>query len=228
MLRGMKILPVLLAALFLTSACRRPAPPLATDAWDHTLPAAEVARICAEAHGIKAWDKVQGLSYTFHAQVGGQSVSRAWTWEPKADRVTSHADNVTYTRDQAAAHAATDANFINDRYWLLFPFHLLWDKATLDVAAEPEPLPVGEGMGRRLTATYPADGGYTPGDAYDLYLDTDGTVLAWIFRKGNQEEPTRMAAWTDVEDIEGLRISVNRPGPDPAAFRIWFSGLRVD
>ncbi len=187
-----------------------------------------LAQKVALAHGINAWPEVAKIAFTFEAQLGETTIARSWMWEPGANRVTLVDEGITYTRDQNEAFAETDAKFINDEYWLVFPFHLLWDDVALTRSTEPEPVPGGTGTAIRLTVQYPAEGGYTPGDAYDLYLHPDHTVRAWVFRKGGATEPTRITAWEDYVTVMGLRISQNRPGPDPASFRISFSGLSVE
>jgi hypothetical protein len=74
---------------------------------------------------------------------------------------------------------------------------------------------------------YPTEGGYTPGDAYDLRLDSTGRIESWVFRKGNSPEPTREALWSEPVPVGPLRLSLDRPGPDKG-FHLWFTGVTVD
>jgi hypothetical protein len=119
--------------------------------------------------------------------------------------------------------AAIDKSFINDQYWLLFPLHLKWDKGlTLDVSASDR---AGEAW--RLTVGYPATGGYTPGDAYDLFVDSAATLKRWIFRKGNAPEPSNEVTWEAPVEIGGLSFSREHKGIGKE-FRLWFTDIAVE
>jgi hypothetical protein len=65
-----------------------------------------------------------------------------------------------------------DRAFINDKFRALIPFQLVWD----DVEYTTETLvaaPISQKLMNKLTITYPDKGGYTPGDAYDIFFDED-------------------------------------------------------
>jgi hypothetical protein len=42
----------------------------------------------ADTYGIKNFDQVEELRYTFNVKIGDKVTSRSWSWEPKTDRVT--------------------------------------------------------------------------------------------------------------------------------------------
>lgn len=196
-----------------------------------------LAKLAARRYGAAAFHRVGALHYTFKVRFQGKDVERRWTWFPRQD-------SVLYSGKDTAGLAVTaawsrrnrfsmespsvkplDRWFVNDRYWLLFPLHLAWDKGLrLESAAAPSGAGAGEAW--RLTAVYPAEGGYTPGDAYDLFLDTAGTVKRWIYRKGNAPGPTREARWSAPAAIGPLWISLERRGPE-GDFRLWFEDVRV-
>ncbi len=191
----------------------------------------------ADAYGLGSWSQVEQIRYTFNVDAGPKKVSRTWTWEVKADRVTYEGLDATgkpikttYTRASMSPEVTkdTDPNFINDQYWLLFPFHLVWDK---DATVEDKGMtaaPMGKGKLRKVTVTYPKAGGYTPGDSYDLFVGSDNRIAVWNFHRGGAPEPTLTATWTDYKQAGPILVSHDHRGTlggQPA--RIFFTGVAV-
>lgn len=195
-----------------------------------------LARLAARAAGADAFHHVGALHFTFKAGFAGKDIERRWTWHPHEDSVVYRGKDAAGLEVEAAWSRrnrfsmespqvqALDKWFVNDQYWLLFPLHLAWDKG---VRLESAPAGPGKGEAWRLTAVYPPEGGYTPGDAYDIFLDRQGTIKRWIFRKGNAPEPTREAVWSPPVQVGPLRLSSERKGQG-GDFRIHFADLRVE
>jgi hypothetical protein len=191
----------------------------------------------AEAYGAGKFNQIDALRYTFNVKIGDKVVSRAWVWEPQADRVTfagtaGQGSRVSYRRSDLSSQPTeqlkqVDGWFINDNYWLIFPLRVHWDK-TVTVSADDAPagLPIGPGRARRLAVTYPPEGGYTPGDVYELFVDSSPRITQWIYRKGGAAQPTRMTTWEDYRSVGPLLISFTRRGPDDG-FRVWFTGVAL-
>lgn len=191
----------------------------------------------AEAYGVDHAAQVEEMRYTFNVKIGDNVIRRAWSWAPPEDRVAFHGSteqggSVTYARGalggQASDHLKKiDAWFINDNYWLIFPWRVCWDR-TATVAEDPAraSLPLGGGTARRVTVSYPPSGGYTPGDVYELFLDNSGRIIQWIYRKGGDTKPTRISTWEEYRQLGPMIVSLNRQGPD-ANFRVWFSDVAV-
>jgi hypothetical protein len=193
-----------------------------------------LARRIADRYGARAFPKLDSLHYVFNVHFKDKEIARAWTWFPKSDSVIYNGPDAkglpisaAYSRKNPASMgsepvASLDKSFINDQYWLLFPLHLSWDKGlSFSIAAGEKP-----GEAYRLTATYPAAGGYTPGDAYDLFVDSSATIKRWIFRRGNSPQATQEAFWSAPADFLGVEISLEHPGAGPG-FKLWFSQVRV-
>lgn len=205
---------LLLAALI-------PAAPAADDAA-----AREDARKIAEKAGLANWDKVERLEFAFNVERDGKVTTRVWSWEPKARKVRSVDQDKTFSQDDPDRAKKLDGQFINDGYWLLFPFHLVWDSGmTLAKAPEKVPSPIAGTPHWKLTVQYGSEGGYTPGDAYDLFYDDDFVIREWTFRKGGAEKPTLSTTWEGYQDIGGLMISTEHKGG--GGFRIYFDQLSV-
>jgi hypothetical protein len=195
---------------------------------------ADLAQQVANAYGIDHWDEVEELSFTFNVKTPNKEIARSWTWRPQDNSVTLHNkeypdDLISYRRDEMDEYThevvnKTDRQFINDSYWLLFPFQLVWSNPAITDTG-PAALPVGEGEGRKLIAQYPAEGGYTPGDAYDIYLDDAGLIVQWVFRKGGGEDG-RAVTWEANQNLGPIKVSADHHNPDKT-FRLWFSGLSL-
>jgi hypothetical protein len=191
----------------------------------------------AHEYGLDGWDQVEELRYTFNVRAGEREVRRSWIWRPK-DRGVTFTDELAggepfaYSLDDVGDNPpdklrAIDHRFINDQYWLLFALHVAWDTdAAIDDQSD-QPLPIGEGSATKVTVQYPETGGYTPGDAYDIYVGPDDRVLQWVFRKGGQEEPTLATTWEDQRQFGPLLIPTEFNSGD-GSFRLWFTGVAVE
>ncbi len=191
----------------------------------------------ADAYGLKNFDQVEELRYTFNVKLPDRVVSRAWSWEPKKDRVTfrgtaEQGGTVTYERSVLAGQAAepvkkVDPQFVNDNYWLLFPLRLYWDQSAAVTEDEtPVNLPIGTGLARRMVVKYPANEGYTPGDVYELFIDGADRIAQWIYRKGGDPKPTRVTTWEAYQKVGPLTLSLDHKSAD-GAFRVWFTDVAV-
>jgi hypothetical protein len=188
----------------------------------------------ARQYGLEAFERVEALRFTFNARVGDKQVRRTWLWNPTTGRVTFRADSQaagrTFTHplptDTAdPALRALDAKFVNDRYWLLFPLHLVWDQSAVVEDRGQAARPLGAGQARLIEVRYPPAGGYTPGDVYELFIDDNGMIAEWVYRRGGDAKPTRMTTWEDHRRLGPLMVARDHHGPE--GFRVWFSDLAL-
>jgi hypothetical protein len=182
----------------------------------------------AARYGADAFPQVHSIHYVFHVLHAGKEKNREWTWFPKEDSVLYRGEDdkgltltAAYSRRNkysmaSASIAAIDKSFINDEYWLLFPLHLRWDSG-LALSLAP---------GGKLTVRYPKEGGYTPGDMYDLVADKDGTLREWMFHRSGADTVTMQANWAAPTLVSGLPVSLERPGKN--GFKVWFTDVKVD
>jgi len=187
------------------------------------------------AYGVDNFSQIEQIQYTFNVKNGEKQVRRFWIWQPKLDRVTfkgmDYTEAVTYYRHDidttgSSALKKVDAWFINDNYWLLFPFHIVWDTDITIEDTGRHRLPLGGGKAKRVVIAYPASGGYTPGDVYEIYLNDDSRLLQWVYRRGGSEKPTRVATWENYRQAGPLVLSLDHHGGD-GSFRLWFTGVGV-
>lgn len=209
-------------------ATQSPAPPEKPAKSDTRL-----ARKIAKAYGVSKWDDVEELHFTFNVKRPGSDevLSRKWTWWPKQNTVKLHSSDghdIMYPREifehgePVQLTIDTDKQFINDHYWLLFPFQLVWSNPTVTDHGK-QPLPIGEGTGRKVTTQYPSEGGYTPGDAYDLYLDRDHRITQWVYRKGGGADGRAMT-WENHAKLGPITVSTEHWSED-RQFHLWFTDV---
>ena len=197
--------------------------------------AEDVRQRIAVSYGIDHFDQVEQIQYTFNVKVGDKKVNRFWIWEPKVDKVTFKAGNneeyISYNRKEINDASSEklkkiDAWFINDNYWLLFPYRVAWDSRVKAEDSGSQALPMGEGSAKCVVVTYPSTGGYTPGDVYELFLDNEYKLTHWVYRRGGSPEPTRITTWEDHRHVGPLTLSLMHQGAE-GNFRLWFTNVGV-
>ena len=188
-----------------------------------------IAEKIANAHGIRNWDNVSKIDFTFNVDRSENHFERSWQWEPKKNTITmiSSKDTVRYNRMKMdSIIMKTDGSFINDKYWLLAPFNLIWDEGTTISEPAKEIAPISKEEMHKITLTYTGDGGYTPGDAYDFYYGDDFLIKEWIFRKGNAPEPSLVTTYEEYKDFNGIKIATAHTTEDKN-FKLYFTNVNV-
>ncbi|NIP37997.1 MAG: hypothetical protein GWO07_02945 [Candidatus Dadabacteria bacterium] len=164
---------------------------LFTTAESYSVP--QSAKNIADVYGIGEFKKVVKVSYTFNVHINGKDIQRKWIWYPKTGHVVFVNDNAKYRRSSITDELKnTDHKFINDNYWLLFPFHLIWDDDVEFIeSTSKQSSPINKESLNKLTVKYVNDAGYTPNDIYELYYDDDYIIKEWVFRPGGSAENRR-------------------------------------
>jgi hypothetical protein len=200
-----------------------------------------IAEQIAKAYGLGSWEKVETLRYTWNIELpGGKTISNKWEWSPKTNTVSfdgkdkaGNSVKVTYQRSQLDSQSdvvkkEVDPQFANDQYWTLLPFHLLWDGAAPTDDGQQK-LPIGEGTAQRIAMKYPSEGGYQPGDTWDLYIGPDKRIVQITYHRGAPNPPHLVSAkYTDYKKAGPLLFSIDHPGVvDGKDFKITLSGVSV-
>jgi len=194
----------------------------------------------AKTYGLESFGQIEAIRYTFNAEAPGLNVSRSWTWEPKTDHViyegkdkSGNPVKVTYLRSQLGSQPANvkddiDPGFVNDNYWLLLPFHFAWDTSATVADAGVQKLPLGNGSADKVVVKYPSDGGYSPGDTWELYVGGDGRVEELAYHGGGPAKFEVLSTWADYKKAGQLLFSLDHRGThngDP--LHLWFSNVAV-
>jgi hypothetical protein len=182
----------------------------------------------AKAYGFENWDQIKSIGYTWNVQRDSATVvSRTWKWNIQDSTVSYAGADTSFTYSLVAdSLPKQDGAFINDKYWAMMPFQLAWDKGYTYEVLENATSPIQGLPSTKLSILYGADGGYTPGDAYDLYLDAEHKILEWTFRKGNAPEG-RTWTWEKAVPYGPIQISLEHKDPEGKRF-IWLTDVTIN
>jgi hypothetical protein len=200
-----------------------------------------IADQIAKTYGFDSWGQVEAIRYTFHLDAGKLQLHRSWVWEPKTDQITYDGPDkdgkpvkITYRRSELANQSAfvkemVDPGFFNDQYWLLFPFHLIWDTGATIQDAGMQKLPLGKGSARKVVVQYPSSGGYHPGDTWALFVGPDNRIRELAFKFGGSAKPGGfLATWEGYEKAGPVLVSTEHGGKaDGNPFKAHLSNLAV-
>lgn len=212
---------------------------LAATARAQTRPA--IAKQIAQTYGLDSFGQIEALRYTWNLEAPGLKVSRSWVWHPKTDEVSyegkdksGNAVKVSYLRSQVDSQPANikdviDPAFVNDQYTLLFPLHVHWDSWADVHDMGMQKLPQGEGTARQVVVKYPSEGGYTPGDTWELYIGPDKRVQQFAYHRGGAGKPQLILLTLEGYKKAGpLLISTNLHGlADGNPARVFYSDVAV-
>lgn len=183
----------------------------------------------AQANGLDNFEKIEELSFTFNVKVNDSlRTSREWTWDPKTNMVslTTKDSTVAYDhKSEAGQHVWVDQRFINDQYWLLFPFHLVWDEMEWEHEKEAK-APISGKTFEKITVTYPSNKGYTPGDVYEIFFDESLMIREWTYRPGGSTEKAFPATWANYKDFGGIKIATRHSNKD-GSFELFFTDVEI-
>ncbi|GGF44931.1 hypothetical protein GCM10011611_59190 [Aliidongia dinghuensis] len=211
---------------------------LPASAWAGTRPT--IAEQIAKAYGLDSFEKIEAIRYSFGLKLPGVNISRSWVWQPKTNQVSYEGKDkdgkpvkVTYDRSQLDSAPANvkdeiEPAFVNDEYNLLFPLHVYWDGADVQDMGMQK-LPIGKGSAKLVVVKYASDGGYTPGDTWDLYVGPDNRVKAFAYHRGGANPPKLVvASWAGYKKAGPLLVSTDRRGTaDGKPLQFGFSDVSI-
>ena len=170
---------------------------LAASSWAQQRP--PILEKIVKAYGLDSYGQIEAIRYTWNAQFPGVNLSRSWVWEPKTGKVSYEGKDkdgkpvkVSYMRSELGSQSdavknEVDPGFINDNYWLLFPFHAYWDTSATVTDQGMHKLPLGKGSAELVAVKYPNEGGYTPGDTWELYVGKGNRVEQFVYHRGTAD-----------------------------------------
>jgi hypothetical protein len=212
----------------------------APDSWSQKR--APIIEQIAKTYGLDSFSQVEAVRYTFNLQFPGVNISRTWTWEPKTNKVSYDGKDkdgkpvkVSYVRSDLnsqpdAVKKEIDPGFINDNYWLVFPFHAYWDTSATVTDEGMQKLPIGSGSAKHVIVKYPSEaGGYTPGDTWELFVGKDYRVQQFVFHHGGDAKPQLVkATWTGYKMAGPLLVSTEHRGTaDGKPMHLWLTNVAV-
>ena len=202
-----------------------------------------IAEKIAKAYGLDSYGQIEAIRYTWNGEIPGVfKLSHAWEWEPKTNKVSYQGKDkdgkpvkVSYLRSELSTQSDAvknqiDPAFVNDNYWLLFPFHAYWDTSATVTDQGMHKMPIGKGSAELVAVKYPAElGGYTPGDTWELYVGKDNRVEQFVYRRGGPRKPSLVTAtWTGYKKAGPVLISTDHRGTaDGKPLHIFISSVAV-
>ena len=215
---------------------------IAATSWAQTRP--PIVEQLAKTYGLDSFGQIDAIRYTFNLQLPTLNVglSRSWMWESKTGQVSYEGKDkdgkpvkVTYLRSQinnapANVKDEIEPDFVNDNYWVIFPFHVYWDTSANVQEKDNEKLPLGKGTAKLVSVKYPAEaGGYTPGDTWDLYVGSDGRVGQFVYHRGGPQKPSNVTTtWAGYRKAGPLLFSTDHRGTaDGTPARIFFTNVAI-
>jgi hypothetical protein len=190
----------------------------------------------AKTYGLDSFGQIETIRFTWSTG----NVSHRWEWSPKTDMVSYAGQDkegkpvkASYQRSQLSSQSDAiqkeiDPAFSNDQYWLLLPFHVVWDGPTVTDEGKQK-LPLGDGSAERVVVKYPSEGGYQPADTWDLYVGADKRIEQMVYHRGAANPPHLVSAkWEGYKKAGPLLISTDHPGTrDGIPFRISITDVAV-
>jgi hypothetical protein len=198
---------------------------LVATSWAQTRP--PILDQIAKTYGLDSYGQIEAIRYTWNGEIPGIfKLAHMWEWEPKTGKVSYEGTDkdgkpvkVTYMRSELSSQPdnvknAVEPAFVNDNYWLLFPFHAYWDTSATVTDEGIKKLPTGTGSAEHVVVKYAAElGGYTPGDTWELYVGKDKRVEYLVFHHGGDKKPSLVkASWTGYKKAGPLLVSTEHRG----------------
>lgn len=219
----------LLTFVTLISCKESPKNVAVTDAENTEVPLS-IAEQIASNYGIDKWKDVSELRFTFNVTSGERRTNRSYIWNTKTQDVVLMNDSniIQYNRNDNldSLQLFADKRFVNDSFWLLSPFKLVWDEGTSISYEDKVIAPISKESLNKLTIVYSSEGGYTPGDAYDFYYTGDLEIKEWGYRRGNAEEASMSTSWTKLESFNGIKLNT-RHNDSSGNFELYFTNISV-
>jgi len=89
-------------------------------------------------------------------------------------------------------------------------------------------LPLGKGSAKRIVVTYPPEGGYNPGDTWELFVGADNRIQEFSYHRGRDATHITVMSWKDYRKAGPLLVSLNRLGTlKGKPLRVFFSDVSV-
>jgi hypothetical protein len=200
-----------------------------------------IAEEIAKTYGLDSFDKIEAIRFTFNIHAPNLNISRSWVWRPKTSEISYSSKDkdgkpvkATYYESQLGSAPANvqkqiEPAFLNDQYNLIFPFHIVWDSSAdvQDLGTQESPL--GKRRTEHVVVKYSGDGGYTPGDTWELFVGPNHRIDEFTYHRGGSTPPKLVQlTWAGYKKAGPLLVSTDRRGTaDGTPAQVTFTDVAV-
>jgi hypothetical protein len=194
----------------------------------------------ARVAGMKDFSNIMEIDFTFSVKAPSGKVVRQWQWFPRTDDVIFSGKNpkgkkemVTYsrkavadTRPEALVHTI-DAWFVNDCYWLLFPYFLANDPQKRVTRNNSAVMPISGKWATGVTVEYYKPDPKRPGNKFELFVDSTYLIKEWVFYPYESFKAVSANKWENYSKIGPFMVSLNRPAKDSKGMAVKMSHVKI-
>ena len=194
----------------------------------------------ARVAGMKDFSNIMEIDFTYSAKAPSERITRQWQWFPRTDDVIFSGKNpkgkkesVTYsrkavadTRPEAQVHTI-DAWFVNDCYWLLFPYFLAHDPQKRVTRNNSAVMPISGKWATGITVEYYKPDKSRPGDKYEIFVDSTYRIKEWIFYPYESFKAVSANKWENYRKIGPFMVSFDRPAKDSKGITVKISNVKI-
>lgn len=183
----------------------------------------------ANAYGIDKWKNINELAFTFNVNRDTSHFERSFIYFPKTKEITYiyKQDTLHFFENKVDSTALkAHQNFVNDSFWLLAPFHLVWDKGITFKEEIEANAPISGKKLNKLSLIYGEQGGYTPGDVYEFYFNESFFIEEWKYRQKGNETITLATTWEEIKDYNEIKLNIKHQDSSKQ-FSLYFTNISV-
>jgi hypothetical protein len=183
---------------------------------------------------------IMEIKYTYSAKSSEGAVTHGWEWFPKTDDVIftgkdplGKKGKVTYsrkalkdTRKEAAVHTI-DAWFVNDLYWLLFPYFLKNDPQKRMTRNNSAVMPLSGKWATGITVEYYKPDPRRPGDKFEVYVDSLYQIKEWVVYPYESHRAVAANKWENYRQVGPFMISFSRIAPNGKGIAVKISEVKI-
>lgn len=207
------------------------------DGFSRSTSTVEQARLVSAAYGVDHAHQIEAMAFSFNIQYGDSHVKREWYWDVADNRIEYRGEgptglpiNLVYYRDDldrgdAVLNRRVDEQFVDDQYWLLFPFHLSWEKDLQVAYAAERDMNIEPRVSECVSIRYPEQDSMK-GDIYDVFVGPDRLIREWAYRPRGTNEPSFVTTWEKHARAGPVMFSLMHRSGD-GAFRVWYDRVAV-
>lgn len=198
-----------------------------------------VDTIAAKA-GMSDLSLCKEIRFTYSARSSEGSVRHQWQWFPGTDDViytgkdpSGKKGTVTYSRKaladlrkEAQVHIV-DAWFVNDIYWLLFPYFLKTDPQKRMTRNSSAVMPLSGKWATGITVEYYKPDVRRPGSKFDIFVDSSYQIQEWVVYPYESNRAIAANKWVNYRRAGPFTLSFDRLSKNGKGISVKISNVKI-